>query len=162
MYANIPTDNGSETIKVYIDYAHIFGPVIITKCKNKTFELHGFHQDLLKIIERSNLIKFSDVKPEAYDFYKAKWSYENAQPKDSTFFPAEWTRDKVIEKIYETLRNPISVSIPKEGRWEFFGKIGEEIKIKIIFQTVTIEDGIRTVKIVSAYPEFEERQEPQL
>lgn len=65
-----------------------------------------------------------------------------------TFFPAEWTREKVLKKIIEASGNLLK---PIETQWDgtkiLIGKTAENIEIKIV---VMSDD-----KISSAYPIIE-------
>ena len=80
--------------------------------------------------------------------YEIKWSYGNAEPKRSTMFPDSWSRSKVIEKIYEALKDPKKETNSKQNRLTIKGKTQEGIEIKIVLDLN--KDG--TAKIVSAYP----------
>lgn len=154
------TLKSGEKVSVWIDYEHIFNPIIIVNCKKGEITLNGFHHDWQKRIEKSRLIQFSDYKEESNGIYKADWIF-NGEFKESTFFPAAWSRVKVIEKIIEAIKNPNiddgDKNKPEEiekddNRLEIRGKTSEGIDIIIIFKVQKNLDNRKLAKLVTAYP----------
>ncbi len=136
---------------LWIDYEHLFRPCMKIDCQKQEIELSGFHHDHLHKIRNSGLIEFINYTEEPNGIYKAKWSYNNTKPKDSTFFPADWSPAKVIEKIIEACQNPITKPEYENGCWQISGITKENIEIFIVFKIITSNSqGI--AKLVTAYP----------
>lgn len=136
---------------VSIDYYHIFSPVIKVNCNKGETTLAGFHHDYLGIARKSGLIKFQNIKRNTDGTYDALWSYDNAEPKWSTFFPEEWSRSKVIEKIQEVLKHPTSEVFAEERNTIVTGKTSEDIKITIILEGNNKNNNL-TGNVITAYP----------
>jgi len=130
---------------------HIVEPEILIHCDKKVYNVGGFHHDHLGKIEQSGLVKFTNIEQGANGIYKAGWSYAGVEPKESTFFPKEWSPTKVFEKIKEALGNLVENPVFEKKRWCVNGKTNEGMKIKMVFETDPAT-GSPTGKIVSAYP----------
>gem|GEM_PF-3555454 len=101
----IELDDGATIEIAWINFDHILGPDIVIHCAKGEISVTGFHHDYLGRAKKSDKFKFEIIKMGEHGVYIAKWSYGNAEPKTSTFFPDEWTRSKVVEKILEALKN---------------------------------------------------------
>jgi len=104
--------------------------------------------------KKSGKFKFEILEVGEHGIYKARWSCGNTEMKESTFFPDEWTRSKVVEKILEALRNKKEIvqSGSHDNRWVIEGVTAEGISITIIVQ---INKSGRS-EIVTAYPEIQD------
>ncbi|HLW73211.1 MAG TPA: EndoU domain-containing protein [Candidatus Babeliales bacterium] len=73
---------------------------------------------------------------------------EGVRPAPKTFFPADWSRSQVIDKIleaYESFKaSGINAHLARDGKYEIIGLTQEGIQIKMHIT----QDGI----IKSAYP----------
>ena len=87
--------------------------------------------------------------------YEIKWSYGNAEPKRSTMFPDNWSRSKVIEKIYESLKNIVKSTKVSNKRWELEGTTNEGIVIRAIVDIIPLQSGQSIGKIITAHPVLE-------
>jgi len=87
--------------------------------------------------------------------YKAKWSCGNSNTKTSTFFPDEWTRSKVVEKILEALKNKRAATRSEghHNRWVVTGVTKEDMIIKTIIDVK--KSG--KAEIISPYPDLESK-----
>ncbi|HEV2601220.1 MAG TPA: EndoU domain-containing protein [Candidatus Babeliales bacterium] len=61
-----------------------------------------------------------------------------------TRFPADWSPEKVMEKIQESLSNPIKKPSRERDRWVYVGITTEKILITIIFDLAG--------ELVTSYP----------
>ena len=142
-----------KQIPIWIDYQHIFTPVILIDCETGEIIPGGLHHDWLHRLEKSDIIDFENIEKGIAETYKAKWAYGNSPTKTSTFFPAEWSKSKVIEKIFDALKNQSEQTIFDRGRWIFRGKTSDGIEIEIIFEGKKINGNWQpTGKIITAYP----------
>lgn len=86
-------------------------------------------------------------------FYTAFWGVEGCSTmKMSTFFPDEWTPEKVIQKIEEALENPIREPYQDRDTLVVEGMIKEGILIKILLETDPENNCKPTGKILIAFP----------
>lgn len=138
---------------VWFNYQHFLGPEIKVNCMTGETRIAGFHHDYLGKIRASGILKYSDIKQHSFGFYFVEeWSYGQAKPKPSGFFPDHWPPSKVMSKIEEALNNNPVMKCDKRGNWTAVGKISEGIEIKIVFD---IQNGNPTGKIITAYPIFD-------
>ncbi|MFZ5954250.1 MAG: EndoU domain-containing protein [Candidatus Dependentiae bacterium] len=68
--------------------------------------------------------------------YLINWSYEGSEPKNSTFFPADWTPEQVVEAIKEGLQNIKSIEL-ENGKYQIKGETKARMKILYIGKIVT-------------------------
>jgi len=90
--------------KIKMDYEHILG-MDINQSKKGKLNIRGFHHDFNNIIEKSNVLEFANKVIDKHGCYKARVLNQGDFVKNITFFPAHWTREKVISKIYEAYNN---------------------------------------------------------
>ncbi len=131
---------------IKIEYKHVLGMGLVFDAQGRA-KFSGFHHDLMNAIEKSGAIEFANKVMHKNGFYSADLIIDGLKtPK--TFFPSEWPRDKVIEKIYEAYHNFIkSGVIPKprpNEKYLISGTIAEGIDIEM---WVT-----KKAKVVTAYP----------
>jgi len=126
---------------------HIFGIEIgqtIHRSGLVKMKLSGFHHDYQGILEKSGKIKFitktTDPKTGVI-LCDIEWGGRVYEGK--TLFPAAWTREKTLERISETLKNPFEV-VFEEGRWRIEGTTKEGINIRSIID----EKG----NLITSYP----------
>ena len=121
---------------IKIEYKHILGIEELTwQCKELLKNIKGFHHDFMNTFKNSGILEFTDQVMYEHGFYRATVLYEGKKVKDGgTFFPAEWSRRKVIEKIQEAYENFVkSGALPREkgGKYMIDGFIAEGIKIRM-------------------------------
>lgn len=131
---------------IKIEYKHILGMNLVFDAQGRA-KFSGFHHDLMNAIEKSGAIEFANKVMHKNGFYSADLIIDGMKtPK--TFFPSEWPREKVVEKIYEAYHNFIkSGVIPKprpNEKYLISGTIAEGIDIEM---WVT-----KKGKVVTAYP----------
>jgi Bacterial EndoU nuclease len=135
--------------KVTMEYEHILGMELDLTKKGK-LAIDGFHHDLKNAIEKNNILDFTNKIFNEHKCYKVKIFNNGDYVKTSTFFPAEWQRDKVVRKIYEAYeefknsgRTPKSIP---NGTYKIKGFTKEGIEIEMV---ITRKGTIKT-----AYPKI--------
>lgn len=134
--------------KVTMEYEHILGMELDLTKKGK-LAIDGFHHDLKNVIEKSNILDFTNRVSYEHGFYKVALFDQGNFVKNATFFPAEWSRDKVISKIYEAYDNFIksgAIAPEKGGKYIVEGLISEGITIRMFIT--------KNGRIVTAYPKL--------
>ena len=134
----------SHKSKCVFPFKHIFEPEIRTYTHANgtiTTYVSGWHHDYKKAILRKKLfnghkIEFLKKTIGKYGVYKLDWKLPDGRIKQSTFFPAHWTRDQVMKKIKEALKNAKKYSLKPEeqidGNFSLISYTNEKIKVKII------------------------------
>lgn len=146
-------NNPTEKYPLWIDYAHFLDPVITINCKKDEMKLNGFHHDYLDQARKKGLIKLKITNLYDNGVYEGKWSYQNAEPKFSTFFPSEWSRAEVMEKIFQAVKAQIDdVVIINKRKWKLVGKSLDGIPIEMIFEVVKPNEHECSVMLITAYP----------
>jgi len=129
-----------------IEYEHILGIDLIFDRKGFP-RINGFHHDLMGAIEKSGAIEFTNKTVYNAGFYKADLVIDGTKI-TKTFFPSEWPRKKVIEKIYEAYENCIKSGVLPElgsdGKYVIQSNIQEGIDIKMCIT--------QKGKVLTAYP----------
>lgn len=124
---------------------HVYEPLFKSDKNGILKKIHGFHHDFCGILERSGLVKLKNKVMGIGGVYKADVTINGVTSPNKTFFPTEWSRRKVLEKIVEASENLVK---PIETQWDgtkvLHGRTLESIEIKII---ITPEG-----KVSSAYP----------
>jgi hypothetical protein len=132
---------------IKIDYEHILGMELSFNGKNLQ-RLSGFHHDFMNVAEQSGALQFVNKVYSKAGFYGADLMVDGMCFPKKTFFPAHWSREKVISKIYEAYDNFIKHGAKAEllpsGKYKCIGEVFEGIKIEFY---VT-----KSGKIVTAYP----------
>lgn len=136
-----------------IEYKHILGIENLTwNSKGALDKIRGFHHDFMDAIKKSGILEFTDQVMHEHGFYRATILYEGKKVKDAgTFFPAEWSREKVIEKIYEAyndfIKSGVKINPERDGKYIVNGFIKEGIEIEMHIT----QNG----RVVTAYPILE-------
>lgn len=132
-----------------IEYEHILG-MELSFSRRGTLKIGGFHHDFMQTIEKSNLFEFTEKVIHKTGFYKAKLYFKGDPVKEITFFPSEWPRQKVIEKIHEAYGNFVksgaALELQNDGKYLVRGIIEENITIEMY---ITAKG-----KIVTAFPKL--------
>jgi hypothetical protein len=134
---------------IKIAYKHIFGFDLSFSKKWKP-DFGGFHHDFMSLFENSGVFEFANKVKHQFGFYCVDIIIEG-KVFTKSFFPAEWTREKVISKIYEAYENFIKNNdIPKSqpnGTYKIQSCIQEGIEIEMYIT--------KKGKILTAYPILE-------
>jgi hypothetical protein len=134
---------------IKILYEHILAPDI-TIFKDGKVEFSGFHHDLGGAIEKSGLVKFANKVDKGHGFYQADVAFHGVVRKQKTFFPQDWSREKVINKVLEVYDNFLASGkapkLIKNGKYEIMGGISEGYDVLIHIT--------KTGEMTSAYPVF--------
>lgn len=113
-------------------------------------KLGGFHHDPSDLLGENNIFNLVN-KFSKEGFYGGELYYNGERIKNITFFPVDWSREKVVIKIYEAYDNFIKngeTKFKKRGNKYIIDSVIEEgINIIIVIK----EDGL----ITSAYPILE-------
>lgn len=86
------------------DYEHILG-MELDFTRRGMPKIRGFHHDFMGVIEKSGVLEFTNKQIFSNGSYAVELKYLGHKVKDITFFPAHWTREKIIEKILEACEN---------------------------------------------------------
>jgi len=131
---------------ISLDYEHVLG-IEISMRNGVPFKIGGFHHDPEYAFRKNGALKFKDTIKARGAFYKSDIFYDGRLLASKSFFPASWSRNKVVAKIFEAYKN--------------FEKSGEEptplangryrIREKIRGGTI-IEMYIKNGIILTAYP----------
>jgi len=132
-----------------IDYKHILG-FELQFTRRGMPSLGGLHHDFMNVIEKSGVLEFANKIMYESGFYKVEARYLGNKVKDITFFPAHWSREQVMSKIFEAYDNFIKngakfIEIPG-GKYFIESKTNDGIDI-VMYIT---KKGL----ITSAYPTF--------
>lgn len=119
---------------ITLDYQHIFGMNFEFKNK-KIVTLKGFHHDSKNKVEKSGIIKFSIKKTNKCGYYRAALLYQGKHLGTKNFFPANWSRTKVVSKIREAYNNAFKqgskIQKRSDGSFEIEGITQEGVPIKM-------------------------------
>jgi Bacterial EndoU nuclease len=100
------------------------------------------------MIEKSGIFEFANKVVDITGVYKAELLYMGEHVKEITFFPAHWSREQVISKIYEAYDNFIKsgalTELRPDGKYLIKGLTNEGIEIEMLIS--------QKGKIVTAYP----------
>jgi uncharacterized protein VirK/YbjX len=104
---------------------------------------------IMNLLEKSGVIEFFDKVVYKNGFYQATLRHNSHVVKQTaTFFPAHWSREQVMKKIYEAYENFIKSGLKphlaRDGKYIIKGTIKEGIEIEMY---ITKNGHIRT-----AYP----------
>jgi hypothetical protein len=127
-----------------LDYEHIFGLIPIIGRKGLS-RIGGFHHDFMHALRKNNILEFVDTVVTKTGFYESKIFSAGHYVDTKTFFPAHWSREQVIHKIYEVYENFIKSgskpNLASNGKYIIKGTIEEGIGIEI---RITKNGHIRT------------------
>jgi hypothetical protein len=118
-----------------LDYKHIFGIELGFSRRGVLF-VEGFHHDTMNLLEKSGVIEFADKIVYENDFYQATLRYNsNVVKQTATFFPSHWSREQVMNKIYEAYGNFVKSGskpiLTRDGKYVIKGTIEEGIEIEM-------------------------------
>ena len=147
------TRNGFAEIadkKITMEYKHILGMELNLNKKGK-LKLSGFHHDLEHAIQNSDILKFTNKIIDKHGCYSTDLVMDGLpRIPDKTFFPAHWSREDVIKKIYEAYddfkKSGVNAALIPNGTYKINGFTTEGIKIEML---VTQKGVINT-----AYPKL--------
>jgi len=149
-YDGIKNGFAQITNKITMECKHILGMELDLSKKGK-LTVGGFHHDLKNTIEKTDILRFTNRVSYEHGFYKATLFDGENFVKNVTFFPAEWSRDTVVSKIYEAYDNFIKSGatgyIEQGNKYVIRGKIKEGIEIEMYIT--------KNGNIVTAYPILE-------
>ncbi len=131
------------------EYEHILGMDLYFSRRGVP-QINGFHHDFMAAIEKADVFKFVDKVVYENGFYQARIFYGEEFVKHITFFPSDWSRRQVIEKIYEAYSNAVKsgVSFKEQGgKYIVEALTGEGVKIRMY---ITKNGTLKT-----AYPVFD-------
>jgi hypothetical protein len=134
-----------------LDYEHIFG-IELGFSRRGMPSVDGFHHDIMNFLEKGGVIEFTDRVAYESGFYKATLHHNgNVVKQTATFFPAHWSRKKVIETIYEAyenfIKNGLQPVLESSGKYRIDAPINNAVKIRMIIT--------RNGVVKTAYPIFE-------
>ena len=137
---------------IKIAYEHILGIELIwNDVKNTLSGISGFHHDFMGAVEKSGLMKFVRTA-EKNGCYMADIIVDGKHIPGKTFFPQHWSREQVIEKIYEAYadftKSGITPELNPQGKYIIHGYTNEGIKIEMIMT--------QKGHMKSAYPSFKD------
>jgi hypothetical protein len=112
------------------DVEHIFDLQFRLDKTGQLKKVHGFHHDYMRAFERSGLIEVLEEKAGIDGCYELKFRVNGVED-TKTFFPAHWTREKVIEKIIEAYESSTVIDIGIDGTKVIRGKTLEGVEIEI-------------------------------
>lgn len=132
---------------IKVPYKHIFVPEIAPTKNGLKFT--GFHHDYLNALENSGIVKITNRVMGKHGVYEAK-VWIDGRPEIKTFFPSDWSRNKVIAKIFEAYddfikKGGIHFEI-KGNKYTCYGMTKEGIEIKMHIT--------KKGQITTAYPNF--------
>ena len=104
------------------------------------------HHDLDGFFEKNGILEFRNkiIDPKT-GCYKAEiWKDGRKIKNISSFFPCDWNREQVIDKIIEAYENIEKKIIDPKGTITIEGLTKDKIKIKMVIE--------KSGKITTAYP----------
>src|SRR5690606_23810651 len=104
----------------------------------------GFHHDYLCELENSGVVQLlnKEVCPKT-GVIKADVVW-NSVTKQKTLFPSHWTREQVVEKTLEALKNPKEIIHKPNGTFQIKGITQEGIEIVMYIDQKS--------KVMTSYP----------
>jgi vacuolar-type H+-ATPase subunit I/STV1 len=130
---------------IKLDYGHILAPEI--KATKNGLKLSGFHHDYLDALKNNNIVKVTNKVMKRAGFYTADIIFEGKLFKEKTFFPSNWSQEKVISTImeaYDNFKSNGGTAMIEKGKYRIKGMSQEGITIEMY---VTMSG-----KITTAYP----------
>ncbi len=128
------------------DYKHILG-MDLSFSKRGIPQIDGFHHDIMNCLENSGIVEFRNKVIYENGFYRATLLYNGEVVKKiATFFPAHWSREQVINKIYEAYNNFIQSGmkpvLEPSGKYKIDVLLNEQLNICMY---ITKDGTIKTV-----------------
>lgn len=157
IHAQIEKISGKKIDKIIGNLGHIFTPEVLVDCaKGKVVIQGAHHYQIIENLEKEGLINVENKIFNPDKTISLKWSYHGCKAKQSTCFPAHWSKETIIQKINEVTKNIIKEEWGKNGRLELIGQTREGIEVKIIFEFLSDNDNT-ICKMVSCYPHIEKK-----
>jgi hypothetical protein len=134
---------------VRLNYHHLYELSLIKKSQRGPgkFLIYGFHHDYLRIFETEGLIAYKDVVEGPASSFSARTIINGKDHGLKSFFPPQWSHEKVIETIKALCRarytDPLNDEI--KGRDVFTAKTPEGLTVKIVFDR-------KESRVITAYP----------
>jgi hypothetical protein len=132
-----------------LDFEHFFGMDVSWTKKGKP-NLGGLHHDACSKVLKAEVFDFTNKVIYDHGFWKANVFYKGDFVKNATFFPSDWSREKVTSKIFEAYSNAIKSGVEltfnDKGKYLIEGFTNEGIEIVM---HITQKGHIKTV-----YPVF--------
>ncbi len=129
-------------------YKHILGIDLIFGREGMLSKVSGFHHDFMNALEKSGIVEFANKVVYDNGFYKAVLLHNGKVVKQvATFFPSHWSRQKVIETIYEAYGNFLKSGVAaelKKGKFLVKGLTNDGVTIEMYLT--------QSGQIVTAYP----------
>lgn len=134
--------------EVKIAYEHILGMELNLSDKG-VVTIGGFHHDPMRYVDTSGVFELIDKIELPTGVYGGQLKYQGYTVKhEASFFPSHWSREKVVNKIYEAYNNSIkseaTLKAERDGKYLIKGFTSEGIEIKMHMT----KNGV----ITSAYP----------
>lgn len=119
---------------IKLTYKHVLSPEFGVQ-RSGNVKLTGFHHDMHGTIEQSGIITLIDKTIDDFGCYAGKPVFNGQTLSKKTFFPQSWSREKVINKIFEAYDNfktsgATDYIITERGTYEFTAYTNEGIKIQ--------------------------------
>jgi hypothetical protein len=119
-----------------VDFKHVMG-IKTWFNKKGEFEWTGFHHDYLGQLERIGAIIVTNKRMGPYGFYIADITINGTTYTNQSFFPQNWTRQKIAEKIFEAYEHFLAHEASKFvnstlEKYPLLAKIQEGIEIEMI------------------------------
>jgi len=132
------------------EYEHTLG-IDLTWTRRGMPNIGGFHHDMMGLVEKSGIFEFANKRMLSNGFYKAELFFKGHKVKEVTFFPSNWSREKVISKIIEAYENAIKsgieLSLEPNQKYKLAGMIEEGIEIEMhITQQGKVTSGYPIIK----------------
>ena len=119
---------------IKIDYEHILG-MDLSFSKRGILQIGGFHHGFMHVVKKSNMFEFVDEVIHASGFYKAKVFHKGYFVKEITFFPADWSREKVINSIHEAydsfIKSGMAPFVESNGKYRIEGYTKNGIQVRM-------------------------------
>jgi hypothetical protein len=142
--------------RVFLDnYKHYLEPELRVTSTGK-IKPSGWHHDPGRRIEHRKRINGYKIEITNYEkhksgIYRFDWGVEGMQKKPSTFFPSDWSREKVQQEIIEAYKYTKKYKIspkwqPDTNNFSLVGLTNDNIKITMIINPQG--------KVISAYPKW--------
>ncbi|MEX0940800.1 MAG: EndoU domain-containing protein [Candidatus Babeliales bacterium] len=137
---------------INFNYEHVCQPdiTISGKASGWHHDVGGWFKNQIRRFKGKE-IEILSMEKVQHGIYELEWRYMNGKVKTSTFFPSDWSRTKVHEKVFEAFnyckqKKKLFEFNPQKSNWILIGKTNEGIKIKMVFN--------KSGKIITYYPVF--------
>jgi hypothetical protein len=134
--------------EIKIAHEHILGMELNVSDKG-VVTIGGFHHDPMRYVDTSGFFELVDRVNLPSGVYGGQLKYQGYTVKyEASFFPSHWSREKVVDKIYEAynyfVKSKAALKTERDGKYLITGFTSEGIEIKMHMT----KNGV----ITSAYP----------